>query len=211
MSVCRVARWARQALGASCSASTVRAARLHARKAHAGSCLSRDDRSPPTSRRRSTTPTSSLSSSPSIVQPGTPWRPTRARTCRSPATDEEPRRMRAGIALLPGDGIGPEVIDSAVTILTKLARLAGHTLSRRRSRSAVRPFAPVDDPWLTTPSTAASLPTPVLLGAVGDPQFDHLPPSSRPESALLRLRRELGAYANLRPARVTPVSRPRAR
>jgi 3-isopropylmalate dehydrogenase len=112
--------------------------------------------------------------------------------------------MRAGIALLPGDGIGPEVIDSAVTILTKLARLAGHTFdftSLPIGGAAIlaggRPLA--DD---TLDRCLAS--DAVLLGAVGDPQFDHLPPASRPESALLRLRRELGAYANLRPARVYP-------
>ena len=44
----------------------------------------------------------------------------------------------------------------------------------------------------------------VLLGAVGHPDFDHLPPSARPESALLALRRGIGAFANLRPARAWP-------
>jgi 3-isopropylmalate dehydrogenase len=112
--------------------------------------------------------------------------------------------MHARVALLPGDGIGPEVIDSAVTILTKLASLTRHTFEFMRMpiggaaiRAGGRPLsADTLDACLTVDA--------VLLGAVGDPQYDHLPPDSRPESALLRLRRELGAFANLRPARVYP-------
>jgi 3-isopropylmalate dehydrogenase len=112
--------------------------------------------------------------------------------------------MHARVALLPGDGIGPEVIDSAVTILTRLATLARHTFEFIRLpiggvaiRAGGRPLAADTlDACLTADA--------VLLGAVGDPQYDHLPPDSRPESALLRLRRELGAFANLRPARVYP-------
>lgn len=111
---------------------------------------------------------------------------------------------RARIVLLPGDGIGPEVVDAAATVLTAIAMQSGLTLDLRSHpiggdaiRREKRPLPPA--------TLQACLECDaILLGAVGDPAFDDLPPESRPESALLRLRRELGAYANLRPARVWP-------
>jgi 3-isopropylmalate dehydrogenase len=106
--------------------------------------------------------------------------------------------------LLPGDGIGPEVIDAAARVLETSARLCGHSLTftteliggaALRAGLAALPADTLD---------AAKQSDAVLLGAVGDPAFDHLPPAERPESGLLRLRRELGVFANLRPARVWP-------
>jgi 3-isopropylmalate dehydrogenase len=105
------------------------------------------------------------------------------------------------IVLLPGDGIGPEVIREARRAL----ELVGEKFNREFSfgehliggaaLSAGRPPLP---PETLDAAMAADA---VLLGAVGDPSFDHLPPGSRPESALLALRKALGVFANLRPAK----------
>ena len=112
--------------------------------------------------------------------------------------------MTARIALLPGDGIGPEVVAAAVHVLGAVGQRFGHRWSCSTfavggaALRAGRPALP--DETLQSAKSADA----VLLGAVGDPAFDHLPPSSRPESALLQLRRELGVFANLRPARAWP-------
>ena len=109
--------------------------------------------------------------------------------------------MNARIVLLPGDGIGPEVIDAAAAVLQRVAEHGSHSfvftehLIGGAALEAGRPALP--------PETlrAAQEADAVLLGAVGSPDFDHLPPAERPESGLLALRRGLGVYANLRPAR----------
>ncbi len=112
--------------------------------------------------------------------------------------------MRSRIVLLPGDGIGPEVTAAATRVLTAIAERHGHSLEFREypiGGAALR----LHQTALPAETLAACLEADaILLGAVGDPAFDHLPPQSRPESALLRLRRELGVFANLRPARVWP-------
>jgi 3-isopropylmalate dehydrogenase len=109
--------------------------------------------------------------------------------------------MRADLVLLPGDGIGPEVVAAAVRVLTRVGQLYGHSFSFRRlaiGGAAIREHgSPLPDETLRASQVADA----VLLGAVGDPAFDHLPPGQRPESALLALRKSLGVYANLRPAR----------
>jgi 3-isopropylmalate dehydrogenase len=109
--------------------------------------------------------------------------------------------VKAQIVLLPGDGIGPDVVHSAVRVLDEVARLFKHTwtfVPKDIGGVALhqqRPALPDDT------LTAALGADAILLGAVGDPAFDALPPSKRPESALLGIRRELGVFANLRPAR----------
>jgi 3-isopropylmalate dehydrogenase len=112
--------------------------------------------------------------------------------------------MKASILLLPGDGIGPEVVAAAAAVLRTIAERSGHdfTLSEGIIGGAALkgglPSLPDETLRAARESDA------ILLGAVGDPAFDTSPPSQRPEAALLRLRRELGLYANLRPARVWP-------
>ena len=109
--------------------------------------------------------------------------------------------MNARIVLMPGDGVGPEVIAAAVRVLQRVGETFGHSwefLDTTIGGAALRAGLP---PLPEESLTAAKSANAVLLGAVGDPRFDHLPPSERPESALLALRRELGVYANLRPAR----------
>jgi len=112
--------------------------------------------------------------------------------------------MTATILLLGGDGIGPEVTAAAVTVLRAVERLGGHTFTFTDGLiggAALRKgLAPLPSETLE----AARRVQAILLGAVGDPTFDHHPPGQRPESALLQLRSALGLYANLRPARVWP-------
>ncbi|HAK55060.1 MAG TPA: 3-isopropylmalate dehydrogenase [Acidobacteria bacterium] len=112
--------------------------------------------------------------------------------------------MNATIALLPGDGIGPEVTDAAVGALRAVADKFGHTFNLDTydvggsALDAGQP--PLPDATLAGCLAADA----IFLGAVGNPKFDGEPPDRRPEASILKLRRELGAFANLRPARVWP-------
>ena len=112
--------------------------------------------------------------------------------------------MFASILLLPGDGIGPEVVAAAASVLRAVASRFHHDFDLREAvigGSALRRgLAPLPDETLE----AARACDAILLGAVGDPEFDKGDSTRRPESALLKIRRELGLYANLRPARVWP-------
>lgn len=112
--------------------------------------------------------------------------------------------MQASIALLPGDGIGPEVIDAAAQVLETVAKRFRHTFTLTRwpiGAAAMR----AGDPALPEPTREACMAADaVLLGAVGDPEYSSGPSERRPETALLQLRRDLGVFANLRPARVWP-------
>jgi len=112
--------------------------------------------------------------------------------------------VNARIVLLPGDGIGPEVIAAAVQVLARVARFYDHEFSfttQLIGGAALRAgLPPLPDETLAEVKSAHA----VLLGAVGDPAFDDRPPAQRPEAALLALRREMGVYANLRPARTWP-------
>ena len=113
--------------------------------------------------------------------------------------------MQLRVTSLPGDGIGPEVTSEAVRILTDVAHGFGHELKIEQQEiggAALAKFGnPLPDP--TIKSCLAS--QAVLLGAVGTPAFDHNPRELRPEAGLLRLRQELGAFANLRPAVFYPA------
>jgi 3-isopropylmalate dehydrogenase len=112
--------------------------------------------------------------------------------------------MTADILLLPGDGIGPEVVASAVAVCRAIERRDGHTFTLSTGLIGGAALRTGASALPASTLAAARASRAVLLGAVGDPDFDHLPPASRPESALLQLRSALGLYANLRPARVWP-------
>lgn len=112
--------------------------------------------------------------------------------------------MHARIALLPGDGVGPEVTRAAVVVLQVVARAFGHRFEFEEHRiggAALRDGEPPLPPATLDASLRADA---VLLGAVGDPAFDREEPERRPEKGLLELRQALGVYANLRPARAWP-------
>ncbi len=104
------------------------------------------------------------------------------------------------IAVLPGDGIGPEVTAQAVGVLRTIADLNGHDFEFTDQPIAGVAIQRYGSPLPQATLDACLTSDAVIFGAVGSPEFDHLPPSDRPEAALLRLRRELGGYANLRPA-----------
>jgi 3-isopropylmalate dehydrogenase len=107
--------------------------------------------------------------------------------------------MQLRIAVLPGDGVGPEVAEQAVRVLREIANSHGHNFffeDYPAGGAAIRTFgSPLPQPTLEACLAADA----VLLGAVGTPEFDHLPFGKRPEAGLLQLRQALGGFANLRP------------
>jgi 3-isopropylmalate dehydrogenase len=113
--------------------------------------------------------------------------------------------MQLNITTLPGDGIGPEVIREAVRVLTAVAQRRGHTLAITEKPIGGAALAVADDPLPADTLAACQSSGAVLLGAVGSPAYDNHPRHLRPEAGLLRLRRELGAFANLRPAVCYPA------
>src|SRR5271166_5842780 len=113
--------------------------------------------------------------------------------------------MLLKLTILPGDGIGPEVTEQAVLVLQTVADAFSHQLQLQRKNIGGAALAAVEDPLPADTIQACLASSAVLLGAVGSPAFDHYPNHLRPEAGLLRLRRELGAYANLRPAICFPA------
>ncbi len=115
--------------------------------------------------------------------------------------------MRKNIAVLPGDGIGPEVTRAAVDILQDCANHFGHTFDFQEF-----PFGGIAIDTCGMPLPAETLAgcrasDAVLLGAIGGPKWEALPFGTRPEAGLLGLRKELGLYINLRPIRLRPALR----
>src|SRR6201987_4505410 len=113
--------------------------------------------------------------------------------------------MLLKLTVLPGDGIGPEVIKQAVLVLQAVAERFGHELELQQKLIGGAALSEANDPLPPDTIQACLTSSAVLLGAVGSPAFDHNPGHLRPEAGLLRLRRELGAYANLRPAVFFPA------
>jgi 3-isopropylmalate dehydrogenase len=111
------------------------------------------------------------------------------------------------IALVPGDGIGPEVISPAVDVLDAVGKKSGHSFAFTALEAggcAVDRYGePLPEGALETARECGAL----LLGAVGGPKWDTLPGDKRPERALLALRKGLGVFANLRPASLLPQLR----
>jgi len=109
------------------------------------------------------------------------------------------------LTILPGDGIGPEVTDEAVRVLEVIAETFGHQLGLGRKNIGGAALVSGNDPLPADTLQACLSSGAVLLGAVGGPAFDEYPRHLRPEAGLLRLRKELGAFANLRPAVCFPA------
>jgi 3-isopropylmalate dehydrogenase len=108
--------------------------------------------------------------------------------------------MLLNITVVAGDGIGPEVTEQAILVLQAVADGFGHELQLQNKPIGGAALVVANDPLPAETLQACLGSSAVLLGAVGSPGFDQNPPHLRPEAGLLRLRRELGAYANLRPA-----------
>jgi 3-isopropylmalate dehydrogenase len=107
------------------------------------------------------------------------------------------------IAVFPGDGIGPEIVAEAVKVLKALAR-DGLKPELQHAPVGGAAYDASGDPLPEATLKAAQAVDAILFGAVGGPKYDTLPRAKRPEQALLRLRKELGLFANLRPATVFP-------
>lgn len=114
-------------------------------------------------------------------------------------------QMLLNLTVVAGDGIGPEVTDQAILVLRAVADGHGHQVQLQRKPIGGAALTIANDPLPPDTLQACLASSAVLLGAVGSPAFDHNPPHLRPEAGLLRLRRELGAYANLRPAVFFPA------
>ena len=110
--------------------------------------------------------------------------------------------MRARIAVLPGDGIGPEVIDAALQCLRAVAARFGHELTLEELAFGGAAIDAHGDPLPPATLAACRAADAVLLGAIGGPRWSAPDAPVRPEAGLLRLRKELGVYANLRPVKV---------
>ena len=112
--------------------------------------------------------------------------------------------MTYRIVLVPGDGIGPEIVEGAVAVLHAIGHKFGHTFAFETVLAGGcaidRYGVPLPDETLQKCLQSDS----VLLGAVGGPKWDTLPGNLRPERALLGIRKELGLFANLRPAKLQP-------
>ena len=110
--------------------------------------------------------------------------------------------MTYNIALVKGDGIGPEIVDSAVRVLEKIAAKYGHTFNFTSYLAGGCAIDATGKPLPPETVEGCKASDSVLLGAVGGPKWDTLPGDVRPEKALLGLRAALGLYTNLRPARI---------
>jgi len=115
--------------------------------------------------------------------------------------------MNYAIALIPGDGIGPDVVQEAVEILDAVGDRFGHVFNYVELSAGGKAIDECGEPLPAETLESAKACDAVLLGAVGGPQWENLPGHLRPERALLGLRAGLGVYANLRPAALLPQLR----
>ena len=110
--------------------------------------------------------------------------------------------MRLRLTILPGDGIGPEVIQEALKVIRAISRRFGHEIV---TQSALIGGAALDSVGIPLPEEtikACENSDAVLLGAIGGPKWDSNPAGLKPEKGLLGVRKALGNYANLRPAHI---------
>jgi 3-isopropylmalate dehydrogenase len=113
--------------------------------------------------------------------------------------------MKALIAVLPGDGIGPEVVAQGLRVLQAVAKSSGHEFT---TEEALIGGIAIDETGTALPDETITLckrAEAVLLGAVGGPKWDDPQAKVRPEQGLLKIRKELGLFANLRPVSLHPA------
>lgn len=112
--------------------------------------------------------------------------------------------MSAKILVMPGDGVGPEICREAVRLLDALATDHGLDIELEEAMVGGAAIDAVGDPLPESSLDAARRADAIVFGAIGGPAWDSQPRDKRPESGLLRLRSELGLFANLRPAILYP-------
>jgi 3-isopropylmalate dehydrogenase len=110
--------------------------------------------------------------------------------------------MSFRVAVLPGDGIGPEVVAQGVEILRKAAAMAEVGVELQWAIAGGRAVDEAGNPLPDATLQLCRESDAIMFGAVGGPKWDTIAPEIRPERGLLRLRQELGLFANLRPAKV---------
>ena len=117
--------------------------------------------------------------------------------------------MKKHIAVLAGDGIGPEITDGAIRILQKIGQKYGHEFEFEHLLMGVCAIEATGEPLPQSTIDRCLASDSVLLGAVGgavgDPRINNLPGHLRPEAGLLKIRAALGLYSNLRPAKLFPA------
>jgi len=113
--------------------------------------------------------------------------------------------MKLNIALLAGDGIGPEVIDQAVKVSDAIAAKFGHELTWKPALTGAAAIDAVGEPYPDETHEICKSSGAVLFGAIGHPKYDNDPTAKvRPEQGLLKMRKALGLFANVRPTFTFP-------
>ncbi len=113
--------------------------------------------------------------------------------------------MKFNIALLAGDGIGPEVIDQAVKVSDAIAAKFGHEITWKPALTGAAAIDAVGEPYPDETHDVCVAADAVLFGAIGHPRFDNDPSAKvRPEQGLLKMRKKLGLFANVRPTFTFP-------
>ena len=111
--------------------------------------------------------------------------------------------MKLNIAVLPGDGIGPEIIEQALKVTKAVCEKFGHTLNDETALVGACAIDVFGNPYPDSTHELCMKSDAVLFGAIGSPKYDHDPTAKiRPEQGLLAMRKKLGLYANLRPINV---------
>lgn len=108
--------------------------------------------------------------------------------------------MKLKIAVLAGDGIGPEIMEQGVAVCNAIAKKFGHEVSYKEALCGAHAIDEVGDPFPEDTFQTCMNADAVLFASVGDPKFDNNPNAKvRPEQGLLAMRKKLGLYANIRP------------
>ena len=108
--------------------------------------------------------------------------------------------MKLNIAVLPGDGIGPEIMKQGIAVMDAIALKYGHEVAYKEAICGAHAIQEVGDPFPEETFRVCEEADAVLFAAVGDPKYDNDPTSKiRPEQGLLAMRKKLGLYANIRP------------
>jgi len=111
--------------------------------------------------------------------------------------------MKLNLAVLPGDGIGPEIIDQALRVTQAVCNKFGHELLTATGLVGASAIDRIGDPYPDATHDLCMKSDAVLFGAIGHPRFDNDPNAKvRPEQGLLSMRKKLGLYANIRPVMV---------
>ena len=113
--------------------------------------------------------------------------------------------MNYKITVLRGDGIGPDIVNEAVKVLDRVGERYGHTFTYDDKLIGGSAYDACGTPLPEDTLRSALASDAVLLGAVGGPKWDNVPGELRPEAALLGIRKGLGLFANIRPARIYPA------